>query len=321
MKLIKERTFATLLSERGVQIVDWGLAKVLARGGTADEMRAREVRSELPVLETVRSSEGSDSGTDSVLGSVMGTPACMPPEQASGRVDRQDERFDVFAVSAILCEILTGAPPCPGEREKTIIQAAKAELEVALVHSRKALECNPGNARAAAQALQLEILNGDLDAALVQLEDSVRYSRTQSNLYNDLAWFLATTPPETFGGERLPARYAGEGVRPAELALKVGSNDANVNNTLSITRLRAGDAQGALEAAEQAMKISDGGQPHDWHALSLAHQALGDADQGRQWFELADASYRAQGFDGAGLELIHAEAARGLGVGEESKDE
>ncbi len=44
------------------------------------------------------------TGTDAELsqaGSVMGTPAYMPPEQASGDIDRLDERADVFALGSI----------------------------------------------------------------------------------------------------------------------------------------------------------------------------------------------------------------------------
>jgi len=49
-----------------VQVVDWGMAKVLLRGGTADEKRARKAQTELTVLETVRSpgASGSSTGTD-----------------------------------------------------------------------------------------------------------------------------------------------------------------------------------------------------------------------------------------------------------------
>ncbi len=112
-----------------VQVVDWGLAKVLARGGVADEKRARAAHSHLTILETVRSSQGSGSGSDSMVGSVMGTPAYMPPEQAAGHVDRLDERSDVFALGAILCEILTGLPPYVGDRDAIIAAAAQAECD------------------------------------------------------------------------------------------------------------------------------------------------------------------------------------------------
>lgn len=111
-----------------VQVVDWGMGKVLPSGGTADEARAHErSRANVSVIETVRSQPGSAGA--SLVGSVMGTPAYMPPEQANGDVDRMDERSDVFALGAILCEILTGSPPYVGETEGLIGMAARAELD------------------------------------------------------------------------------------------------------------------------------------------------------------------------------------------------
>lgn len=98
-----------------VQVVDWGFGKVLSHGGVADERRAKlEMRQAkgATVVQTVRS---GSSGSDSLAGSVMGTPAYMPPEQALGQIERVDERSDVFALGAILCEILTGRPPYTGE--------------------------------------------------------------------------------------------------------------------------------------------------------------------------------------------------------------
>ena len=109
-----------------VQVVDWGMGKVLARGGIADEQRAAALHSQLSVIETLRS---SGHGTQSVLGSVMGTPAYMPPEQARGDVEQMDERSDVFALGAMLCEILTGQPPYVGAFEELLGMAAMAKLD------------------------------------------------------------------------------------------------------------------------------------------------------------------------------------------------
>ena len=111
-----------------VQVVDWGMGKVLERGGVADEKRAAEKQSKLSIIETVRS---SGHGTQSVMGSVMGTPAYMPPEQAMGDVERMDERSDVFALGAILCEILSGQPPYVGEPDELIGMAAMSKLDSA----------------------------------------------------------------------------------------------------------------------------------------------------------------------------------------------
>jgi WD40 repeat protein len=90
-----------------VQVMDWGLAKLLpSGGGTVHEPAAGTETSYGTVIHTSRP---SDSGT--LAGSMLGTPAFMAPEQAGGEVDRLDERTDVFGLGAILCVILTGEPP------------------------------------------------------------------------------------------------------------------------------------------------------------------------------------------------------------------
>ena len=95
-----------------VQVMDWGLAKVLPRGGVVDDARAGVSGREETVIATARS--GSDEPGLSHAGSVMGTPSYMAPEQARGEVDQVDERADVFALGSILCEVLTGAPAFRG---------------------------------------------------------------------------------------------------------------------------------------------------------------------------------------------------------------
>lgn len=116
-----------------VQVMDWGVAKVMRPLEAAEELR--ESLDEVPE-DAIRTSREFGEGVmetwtgHTVAGSVMGTPPYMPPEQALGEVDRLDERSDVFGLGAILCEILTGKPPYTGsDRSKIFRRARRAELD------------------------------------------------------------------------------------------------------------------------------------------------------------------------------------------------
>jgi serine/threonine-protein kinase len=118
-----------------VQVMDWGLAKVLAEGGVADEERAsRQQREEGTLIRTARSSGSAGTlGTDTEAGSLLGTPAYMPPEQAIGAVALLDRRADVFGLGAILCEVLTGKPPYVGRSSEEVRRkAANGDLADAM---------------------------------------------------------------------------------------------------------------------------------------------------------------------------------------------
>jgi len=115
-----------------VQVMDWGLAKVLPQGGAADDVSAGKTRERETVIATARSAGENDSDL-SKAGSVMGTPCYMAPEQARGEVDRLDERCDVFALGSILCELLTDEPAFTGRSSGEIQRkASRGELNEAL---------------------------------------------------------------------------------------------------------------------------------------------------------------------------------------------
>ena len=81
-------------------VLDWGLASGLdAEPGAAGPSRA--------------SLAGATSPSRTV--GVMGTPAFMSPQQAWGRPGEVDEASDIWALGAILYQLLTGTLPVPGK--------------------------------------------------------------------------------------------------------------------------------------------------------------------------------------------------------------
>src|SRR5262249_28179518 len=99
-----------------VQVMDWGLAKVLRGGADAPADPGREV------VHTLRSEGGYDV---SQSGALRGTPGDMAPEQAGGEGDRVDERADVSALGAVLCTILTGRPPFEGSSAVEVLSRSQ----------------------------------------------------------------------------------------------------------------------------------------------------------------------------------------------------
>ncbi len=113
-----------------VQVMDWGLAKRLPPHGQSDTEKAAGGEDAIQGEEraTVTWHGQAPAEQQTRAGSVMGTPVCMPPEQARGEIDRIDERADVFGLGAMLCELLTGRPPYTGKLKEVLAKAAAADL-------------------------------------------------------------------------------------------------------------------------------------------------------------------------------------------------
>lgn len=99
----------------------------------------------------------------------IGTPAYMAPEQAAGRMREIGVTTDVYALGAILYELLTGQPPFTGTTDQEIVQRTIQEVPVAPRLLRcaiptdleaiclKCLEKSPSRRYPSAQALEEDL--------------------------------------------------------------------------------------------------------------------------------------------------------------------
>ncbi|MBI4615530.1 MAG: SUMF1/EgtB/PvdO family nonheme iron enzyme [Planctomycetes bacterium] len=148
-----------------VFVLDWGIAKVLDR--------ALEDSTVEPVL-----LEPAKAGR-TLQGTVTGTPWYMSPEQADGRTGEIDHRTDVYALGAILYEILALTPPHGALAPEKVVQRILTKSVV------------PPHIRAPGRGIPRELSSIALKALSRAPED--RYP-TAGELEEDIHRFLDNRP-------------------------------------------------------------------------------------------------------------------------------
>ena len=263
-----------------VQVMDWGLAKVL---GAPQPSERTDADAPAPTLV----SAPTDDSDRTRAGSVMGTPAYMPREQAIGAIDQLDARSDVFSLGGILCTILTGKPPYVGDTAETTRQlAAVAKLDDAFARLNACgaepelvalcKQClspeqadRPANAGAVARAVAEFRAEAERRARQTEL-DRVRFAeqrkrlRVQLALAGALVLLLAAGGAFAWwSGERKAAEAKLEGERDAEARNKADQANKGIDTNLKLSAdLRKQYKFKQAEAAlAQAAELAKSGAP------------------------------------------------------------
>jgi tRNA A-37 threonylcarbamoyl transferase component Bud32/tetratricopeptide (TPR) repeat protein len=141
-----------------VLVMDWGLAKLTEPAGEP-----------MPVDSSIILARPPASADATACGTVMGTPAYMAPEQARGEARALDPRADIYALGAILFEILHLRPAvCGADAAEVMARVARGEVEWSrererripeslLAVCRKALAFEPAERYAQVEDLQRDL--------------------------------------------------------------------------------------------------------------------------------------------------------------------
>ena len=240
------------LTPHGVKLLDFGLAR------QADPGVARSLDSDANLTKT---------------GMLVGSPGYMAPEQLMG--ESLDARTDLFAVGAILFEMLAGRPAFSGDSFIDILHATLHEQPPALTGSpavasvdrviRRALSKRPADRPTSADAMadELRAVHGNGDTAtlaraltrLVVLPFRVLRPDPETDflafsLPDAIATSLSGVGSLVVRSSAIASRFAGEA--PDLKALAV---EADVDRVVMGTLLRSGDQ---VRAAAQLVEAPGG---------------------------------------------------------------
>jgi hypothetical protein len=125
-----------------VYVMDWGLGLLLGATPRAEPSGG-------PPADSIRTSSARRSGP-----TLAGTVGYMAPEQAQGRLAEISPRTDVFAIGAILYEVLTGRPPYQADDIHQALMLARSGQIVPPERAAEGRPLPPGLCEITMRALQ-----------------------------------------------------------------------------------------------------------------------------------------------------------------------
>jgi serine/threonine-protein kinase len=169
---------------------------------------------------------------------VVGTPNFMAPEQAWGDELRVDERSDIFALGAVLYNVLFGTPPYQGETLSEVLSKARhhqwgipaadptAPIPFELYQIlRRAMHRDPRERYRSATELKRAVEEALKGAPLSTQIFPAGSAIVREGSSGDCAYIVLRgrcVAFKTVGGERQVVRYLGEGQVFGEMALLSG---------------------------------------------------------------------------------------------------
>lgn len=314
-----------------VQVMDWGMAKRLSEPSLEEPTSSARgsLQMESAMLDTAVFSQDSSirsaAHDQTRYGDVLGTPAYMSPEQARGENDDVSQASDVFALGAILFELLAQEPLYRAQSaDETLASARNAEygsiagrlgergVDVPLVELctrclQPQSQNRPNSAAVVAAVADYQAgVQRRLKEAEIERNAVVIQSREQKKRSRVFTWMLAGIVLVSLLGTAGIAWQWKKAVNAARLAEREAETRRDVNDFLILDMLRLADPdeepdrdlklRTVLDRAAEKIPLRFADRPDVEAEIRLqigrSYEGLGEYQAAKEHFQVAAEFYR-----------------------------